>query len=399
MIPATGAAGPAVTNRSCSRSIQGTEPRDGKTRDKGIMKDQILIVEDESDTVELLRYNLEKENYGTLVARNGEDAIDAVQCHEPALVLLDIMLPELDGWEVCRVLRESSKGTALPIIMLTALSDEEARIKGLALGADDYVSKPFSIRELLLKVRKYIDQQQAANRLRVREREQETSLRYLVHEMKNAMTVIGGFSTLALKQEDSRSYLKPISTAAAHAESLLNDASLLTRLEKEGGPLPVEPIDLVPLIKDAVDMARDAAMKKRLEMIVAESAPYRVAANGTAARQVLVNLLSNAVKYNREGGKVRISCCERNDLIDVSIQDEGCGLRRDELPRIFEKFYRATGSEQVKGAGLGLYIVKLLMEAMGGRITARSDHGAGSTFIASFAKTNATPPSSREAAS
>jgi signal transduction histidine kinase len=104
---------------------------------------------------------------------------------------------------------------------------------------------------------------------------------------------------------------------------------------------------------------------------------------------VLLNLLSNAVKYNRDDGKVWISFDEQNDLMGVSIRDEGCGVRRDELPRIFDKFYRAAGSGQVKGAGLGLYIVKLLMEAMGGKITAKSDKDAGSTFIASFAKADA----------
>lgn len=354
-----------------------------------MMHNQILIVEDENDTVELLRYNLEKENYETLVARTGEDAIDAVQCHEPAVVLLDIMLPELNGWEVCRILRESSKGKAVPIIMLTALSDEEARIKGLALGADDYLSKPFSIRELLLKIRKYIDRQQAIKQIRTREREQETSLRYVVHEMRNALAVIGGFSTLALKKDDPRYYLKPINSAALHAECLLSDASLLARLEKAGGSLPTETIDAVALTREVVEMLRDTAKETQIEMADMKSAPSRVAANRTAVRQVLLNLLSNAVKYNRAGGKVRVSFDERNDLMDVSIRDEGCGIRCDELPRIFEKFYRATGSEQVKGAGLGLYIVKLLMEAMGGTITVRSDQGAGSTFMASFKRTDA----------
>ena len=299
------------------------------------------------------------------------------------------MLPKLSGWEVCRILRKSSKGKAVPIIMLTALSDEEARIKGLALGADDYLSKPFSIKELLLKIRKHIDRQQAIEQLQFREREQETSLRYMVHEMRNAMAVIGGFSTLALKKDDPRKYLKPINTAALHAECLLNDASFLARLEKQEGFLPTEAIDIVALTKDVVEMLRDTTKKTQVEIADMKSAPSCVAANRTAVRQVLLNLLSNAVKYNRDDGKVWVSFDEQNDLMGVSIRDEGCGVRRDELPRIFEKFYRAAGSGQVKGAGLGLYIVKLLMEAMGGKITVKSDKGAGSTFTASFAKANA----------
>jgi two-component system sensor histidine kinase/response regulator len=361
------------------------------------MNNQILIVEDENDTAELLRYNLEKENYETLVARNGEDAIAAAHCHEPAVVLLDIMLPKLDGWEVCRLLRASSRGGDVPIIMLTALSDEEARIKGLSLGADDYVAKPFSVKELLLKVRKYVDRQQAIKQLRTREREQETSLRYLVHEMRNAMAVIGGFSALALKKDDPRNCLKPVNAAALHAERLLNDASLLTRLEKTRGSLPGEALDLVALTEDVVEMLRPAAKKRGIEMVVMKNGPSSVMANSTAARQVLVNLLSNALKYNREGGRIWISFDEQGGSLEVSITDEGCGIRRDELPRIFEKFYRAAGSQQLKGSGLGLYIVRRLMEAMGGKVAVASDWGAGSTFIASFAKTNAAPGPAPEA--
>ncbi len=353
------------------------------------MNEQVLIVDDENDTIELLRYNLEKANYQPVIARNGEEAINAVQCHNPDVVLLDVMMPELNGWEVCRILRESSKGKSIPIIMLSALSEEDARIKGLALGADDYVSKPFSVRELLLKISRLVDRHQAAKLLRAREQDQDTSLRYLVHEMKNSLNVIGGFSSLALKKDDAHKHLRTIHTAAVHAESLLNDTSLLLRLEKEGGSLPVEPLDIVAMAKDVADMARDTAAKKHVETVVMKNTPSLVRAHRTAVRQVLVNLLSNAVKYNREGGRVWVYFDEQDDLITVSVKDEGCGIGCDELPKIFGKYYRAAGSERVKGAGLGLYIVKLFTEAMGGKITVVSDQGAGSTFTVSFTKTNA----------
>lgn len=353
------------------------------------MKKQILIVEDENDCAELLSYHLQKENYQTMIARNGEEAIDAVQCRTPDAILLDIMMPELNGWEVCRILRESTKGKTTPIIMLSALSDEEERIKGLSLGADDYVSKPYSMKELLLKVRKYIDRQQTMKQLKTREQEQDTAMQYMVHEMKNAMTVIGGYSTIALKKDDPRAYLKPINLAALHAESLLNDASLLSHLEKAGGRLPVEPIDLVATTSVVIDMLRDTAQKRRIEIVVMKSARLPVLAKKTAARQVLVNLLSNAIKYNREGGRVWIYFDEEEGMPSVSMRDEGNGIDRDELPRIFDKFYRVAGSEQIKGAGLGLYIVKILTEAMGGNVTVKSDRYAGSTFTVSLPKANA----------
>lgn len=137
------------------------------------MNEQILIVEDEQDTAELLRYNLEKSGYTAVRARNGEEAIDAVQCNAPDLVLLDIMMPELNGWEVCKVLRESSKGRTIPVIMLSALADEEARVKGLGLGADDYVTKPFSVKELLLRVGRQIKRRQDIRRFQAREMEKK----------------------------------------------------------------------------------------------------------------------------------------------------------------------------------------------------------------------------------
>jgi len=353
-----------------------------------MMKEQVLIVEDESDTVELLRYNLQKEMYQTVIARTGAEAINAIQCHMPDMVLLDIMLPEINGWEVCRMLRESAKDKSVPIIILTALSDEEARIKALTLGADDFLSKPFSIREILLKIRKLINRQQIVKHLQSKEQEHDTSLRYLVHELKNSMNVIGGFSALGLRKEEAQYYLRTINIAAAHAESLLNNASLLSRLEQQRGSLPSCPLDISALVEEVVAFFRDMAVKRHIDIVLINCKSSLITGNSTAVRQVLMNLLSNAVKYNRYGGKVWITVEEMNNQLDISVTDKGDGISGDEIPKIFDKFYRVTGSEQIKGAGLGLYVVKLLVEAMNAKIKVISTPGAGSTFTVSFQKTN-----------
>ncbi len=356
------------------------------------MKKDILIVEDDQDCAELLCFHLQKENYQTKIARNGEEAINAVQYQTPDVVLLDIMLPELNGWEVCRILRESSKGKCLPIIMLTALSDEEARIKGLSLGADDYISKPYSMKELLLKVRKHIDQQQTLRQLQARERELDTALRYVIHELLNSLNTIGGYSSLALRKDIGNKFMRTINSAAAHAESLLRDASLLSRLENRGEPLRSESIQIGSLVEEVVELFGDAAKKSNIEIVIVNSTMSSVWGNRTALRQVLINLLSNAIKYNRDRGKVWIYFGISAEQIDVSVKDEGCGILCDELPRIFDKFYRASGSEGRKGAGLGLYIVKLLAESMGGKITVVSNQGIGSTFTLSLRKANSASP-------
>jgi len=354
------------------------------TKDKAHMNEQVLIVEDEQDVAELLRYNLEKEKYRTIVALSGEEAIEAVRRQMPDFVLLDIMLPGLDGWEVCRIVRESANGKSVPIIILTALSSEEARIQGLTLGADDYVSKPFSIRELLLKIRKLIDRQQTLKMIMSKAQERDTSLRYLIHELKNSMNVIGGFSALALRKEESRDYLRTINAAAIHAESLLDNASLLSRIENQQGLLPVGPVDIGAMVEEAAAVFHDTAKNRQIEIIVENTKTSLVMGNSTAVKQVLLNLLSNAVKYNRHGGKVWVTMEEMNDGTDISIADEGFGMPSDTVAKIFDKFYRADGTESIKGAGLGLYIVKLLIEAMGGKVDVKSKQGVGSTFTVSF---------------
>lgn len=350
------------------------------------MQETILIVEDEPDVAEMIRYNLEKESYRTVVAYSGAEALKAAEAHAPDLVLLDIMLPDLNGWDVCQILRDREKTRSIPILMLTALSSEEARIKGLSLGADDFLAKPFSIRELLLRIRKMIDRQHTLRCLMEKEKEKDLSLRYLVHELKNSMTGIGGFSALALRKRDHESYLERINALAKHADSLLNDASLLSRLEMGGGSLPMDPVDMGILVEEVVDSFATLAKEGQIQMTFVDKIPSTVLGNTSALRQVLINLISNALKFSQQGATVIVGLSEEMHWIHLSVKDEGRGIPPQEIPKIFDRFYRATGSEQIQGAGLGLSVAKLLVEAMGGRILVESAVGTGSTFTVSLQK-------------
>ncbi len=337
------------------------------------MQETILIVEDEEDVAEMIRYNLEKESYRTVVAYSGAEALKAAEAHAPDLVLLDILLPDLSGWEVCRILRDSTENHSIPIVMLTALSSEEARIKGLTLGADDFVTKPFSIKELLLRIRNMIDRQHALRRVLKKEKEKDLSLKYLVHELKNSVTVIGGFSALAIRKKDPENYLERIAAVAKHADSLLNDASLLSRLETSEGSLPMDSMDIGALIEEVVDSYGDLAKQRQIEIALTNQTSPKVLGNATAIRQVLINLISNALKFSRAGGTVWISVTEDAQGAHLKVKDQGCGIAPKDLPRIFDRFYRAAGSEHIKGAG-----------AMAGKLSVESTLGAGSTFTASL---------------
>ncbi|MBE9503058.1 MAG: response regulator [Proteobacteria bacterium] len=345
------------------------------------MNEHVLIVEDEKDTVELLKYNLEKEGYKTEVAYNGEDALKAYKQHRPDLVLLDIMMPGIDGWEVCRELRR--KNRSIPVIMLTALSTEDERIKGLTIGADDYIPKPFSVRELLLKVKRFAEKESFIRG--IQSPADSDTLDYIVHELKNSLISLEGYSSLAMKKGDSGRYLPYIKDGARHMGNLLNDVSLLSMLEK-GEMLPLKSVSIMEEVKRVVDIFQEEAVKSRVDLSILNTSAATITGNATAVRQALLNLVSNAVKYNLAGGRVMVWLDDEAEFVKVRVKDTGIGIPPEEMPRIFDKRYRVRGGGQAKGNGLGLYIVDLLMKAMGGEIDVASKEGHGSTFTVSFRK-------------
>jgi two-component system, sensor histidine kinase and response regulator len=356
------------------------------------MNELVLIVEDEKDVVQLLRYNLQKAGYRTVVAYDGDQALSVARFGKPDLVLLDLMLPERDGWEVCRRMRANEQTAATPIIMITALDGEEFRLRGLQTGADDYIAKPFSVREVLLRVRKLLDRVAELRSHRLRRTEAETQISYLVHELKNGLSVIGGYTVLASEQDDTRDYLDRISTATQHMDQILSDASLLVRLEKGAPPPPLEPLALSEVIRDMLDSFRIAAGDKGITLHFTGMTGSRVWGERRAVCQMVTNLVSNAIKYNREGGAVWVRIDEQGNGVDLSVKDEGPGIPQDQQHRIFEKYYRCPGSERVKGSGIGLYVVKLLAGSIGGTVRVASDPVSGSTFTISFRKTGDAAP-------
>ena len=380
------------------------------------MKKQILIVEDENDCAELLSYHLQKDDYQTEIARNGKEAIEAVRRQTPDAILLDIMMPELNGWEVCRILRESTNGKSLPIIMLSALSDEESRVKGLALGADDYLAKPYSMKELLLKVRNHIDRQQTIKQLKVREQEQDTTLRYIVHELKGSLHVIGGFSSHALRKDDSNKYLKTINTAAFQAERVLNEAPIISLLATRGENLSIKQVDIGPLTSEADDCFHDAVIKKvayqqvsavSLISDIAEATrvliggkpvsvevttPFMdvmISTDNVKLRQILTNLVSNAVKFT-EQGTIAITLSVVGSWMEIAVSDTGIGIKEEDLHKLFIAYGRIEDAKtkRYEGMGLGLTISRNLAALLDGTISVTSIYGKGTTFIVSLPMQN-----------
>ncbi|MBI5444234.1 MAG: hybrid sensor histidine kinase/response regulator [Deltaproteobacteria bacterium] len=358
----------------------------------------VLIVEDEPEVGDLLEYNLERHGFTPLRAADGLTACRVIGSEHPDLVLLDLMLPDLDGREICRLVRanKDQRVSGTPILMLTALASAEDRVGGLALGADDYVAKPFAVEEIVLRVRKLIDRTRAEKASAARA---EAALKreaflldlqdMLFHELKNHLLVVSGFSGRLhehghlLDPEKRRSYSGAIHRSSRYLFGMAEDMLLLRRIERGDLELPDDCISPRDLVAPVAELFATALSERgsRLHLDLPPGLP-NLRVNAPSAKIVLSSLLDNAVKYGRDGGTVELSC-RPSDARNLSIRvaDDGLGIPEEEIPHIFEKFFRGGKETLLKnGTGLGLYFAKTLTEAMGGSIGVRSVVGEGAEF-------------------
>jgi signal transduction histidine kinase len=340
----------------------------------------VLIVEDEPEVAQILEFNLQAAGFETRTALDGLTACRLVGERPPNLILLDVLLPDLLGWEICRMIRGHNDPAVaqIPIVMLTALTTTEDRVRGLELGADDYLSKPFSVREVILRVRNLIDKRRSAESTArrlwdlERDRQADRDLQSLLfHELRNKLLVIGGFSNrLAAGVADgerSRGYADVIHQTAEYLSSLAEQVLLLRQVENRGLELPVEEVHLGELARNVAALHRGGAEEKGIRLSVEGATLGATArANPLALRVCLSNLVENAIRYSPPETGVVVRSGAGGGQAHLEVDDEGPGVPEDERDRVFDRFFRGANSHGVTGTGLGLYVVRTLARAMGG---------------------------------
>lgn len=357
----------------------------------------VLIVEDNKDLVQMLEYNLAQRQYTPLAAFDGLTACRMIEEEKPDLILLDLMLPDLNGWEICKMVRSHKyeEISETPIIMLTALDSPGDKLKGLELGADDYIPKPFAIKEVLLKVARQIRKSRTNQQLNTKIKELEWRQRnhkefqeILFHELRNQLLVIKGFSSRISKKQGVapgryRSYAGVIEKSSGFLYSMAEEIILLSKLEIGEYPLPFEEICMEETIRQIISiffrLAKEKDISIRFEK--AGEAP-KIRLNLAALKICLSNLIENAIKYSPPKTCVRVNLlCRKEKTVVLKIKDSGPGIPKEEMENIFKKFYRARNiKDKTKGTGLGLYITKSLVEKMGGTIRVFNGNRAGCCF-------------------
>jgi signal transduction histidine kinase len=351
---------------------------------------RIVLADDNADMRDYLR-RLLRPRYAVEAVPDGEAALAAVRAQRPDLVLADIMMPRMDGLELLRALRADPETASIPIVLLSARAGEEASVEGLEAGADDYLIKPFSARELLARVKVHVDMARAREQL---EREKEEFISLAAHDLKNPLAAIKGFAQVLQRQLTREGALAPdraafalhnIERTATRLNALIVELQDVTMIQA-GQPLPLQKasLDLAHLVREVVEQQRQTHTSHHLDLIL-PAEPLMLVGDAPRLERVLSNLLSNATKYSPVDTTIRVALSKDGEgsgaRAVLTVMDEGIGIPSSDIARIFDRFSRGSNvMSDIPGSGIGLASVRQIVEQHEGTVTVESDEGKGSTF-------------------
>ena len=360
-----------------------------------------LIVDDDPIGARLVRKHLQHAGHDVVIRADGQSGLDRALADPPDLVILDVMMPGLDGFEVCRALRAVEATRDLPIIFLSARSDLRDRVAGLDQGAVDYLVKPFEPEELLarvriaLRTRRLQDELRRANaELRAADQNRRELVSMLAHDIRGLLGAVSSAVELAradLEELPSRDAHRFLGIAERNTTELVELATNLLdsyRLD-EGRLRPrLGPVDLADVAEDVVDRLAGQARHRDVRVVVVGHPVDGAMGDRDVLSRVLLNLVSNAVKFSPPGGTITIDL--ESGLTApggtagsvVSVRDEGPGIALADRARLFERFtpLALPNGNRPVGSGLGLAFCRKVMDLIGGEIWVESEPGRGSTF-------------------
>lgn len=361
---------------------------------------KVLVVDDEPSNLQLLGQILQ-EQYQLSFATDGTKALDVAWKVKPDIILLDIMMPTMDGYETCKLLKENATLQNIPIIFISALDETMDKVKAFELGGVDYVTKPFQFEEVVARVGTHLQlrQQQmeieaqkhqlqdSYDRLRELEQLRDNLVHMIVHDMRSPLMGINGMLKI-LKDEmaDALDEQQAIDfdwalTSGHVLQEMISSLLDISRMEAGNMPLAKEATDLRTIVKDALTSM--VALVKECQVTFEQAgSPLSAVCDPEIVRRIIVNLVANAIKFTPPTGEVRIDLSTHSAGVRVSVTDTGPGIPPEYREKIFEKFgmVEIKREGKIPSTGLGLTFCKLAVEAHGGQIGVESEVGKGSTF-------------------
>jgi two-component system, sensor histidine kinase and response regulator len=362
----------------------------------------ILIVDDAPKNIQVVANTLNKENYKLFYANNGKTAIEKLDNIDYDLILLDIMMPDIDGFEVCRQLKGKPEHKDIPVIFLTAKSDEESIIKGFEVGGVDYITKPFNKTELLIRVKthlelyysrkklKYMNEKLAEYNKKLTHSNQELDqfASVVAHDLKSPLIAVLNYLEIInvsysdkLSEEDS-SLSKEVMERSRSMTDMIDELLAYSKLSKANKDFDI--CDTETIINKAMDNLFMDIEKSGAE-ISYESVP-NIFGNESQLISLFQNLISNAIKYNDKKPIIHITSREEENQWVFSVKDNGIGIDPKNKDNVFRIFTRLHSDNEFSGTGLGLSFCRKIVHNHGGEIWLESETGKGSEFLFSIGK-------------
>lgn len=357
---------------------------------------KVLVVEDDRLNAKILAGILQPEGYDVVTVESGEAALARYPEVQPALVLLDVVMPGIDGYETCRRLRATYDDNCAPIIFITAKGESDDVVEGLSAGGADYLPKPFRPKEAVARIKVHLQnrrlieaQRRLVDQLNKSNAEKNRVLGMVAHDLRNPLGSISGLAdwlrdgTVGDLTDEQRGLVDNIHVASQTMLDLINQ--LLDATVIQAGELRInrQPAALRELLEKSVYLNSINAAKKQTK-ITFDSAgcPAALVIDEKKIKQVVDNLLSNAVKFSPKGSVVSVTVGQSATHCTIAVRDQGPGIPENERSRLFQDFgttsVRPTAGEQ--SIGLGLAICKKIAEAHGGTIGAENQPGGGCVF-------------------
>jgi signal transduction histidine kinase len=350
----------------------------------------ILVVDDAPENLKILMGMLTGAGCRVRPAPNGPLALRAAREAPPDLILLDIQMPAMDGFEVCRQLKRDERLAEIPVIFLSAFTDPATKVRAFEAGGVDYVSKPFSVDEVLARVGTHLklvrgerELRRSYRELQEAERLRDSLVHMLVHDLRSPLQALALF--LPSLAEQVQAGLEPVWQARLDKAQgaidrliqMVSEVLDVSRLEAGQMPLVLEALDLAQVAREALDHLQPLAGQRELRL----EADGRVTAWGDRRLvfRIFQNLLGNALKFTPDGGQVRVLLRQEGPWAGARVEDDGSGIPLEAQARVFEKFGQA-GAETAWSTGLGLPFCRLAVTAQGGRMGLESEPGRGSRF-------------------
>jgi two-component system sensor histidine kinase/response regulator len=359
-----------------------------------IQKNSILIVDDNPMNVLLTETILKNNGYLTYTALSGLKAIDLLTEVIPSLILLDVMMPDMDGLQVCRKIKENQKWKDIPIIFLTANTQTEDVVRGFDAGGVDYITKPFKGEELLVRVKNHLELFHSRHTIMEMNKNRDKLYSIIAHDIRSPLSGIqqtidaidqGFFDP---NTEDFRDLIHQLGIRTRETSTLLNSLLQWTRFQGEFVSIQMKPTNLFLLLTNCVLLLEANARNKDITIKIDLDENYTALCDEVSIHTVFRNILSNAIKFTPNNGMILITSEQNDKYINIVIADTGVGIEEKMLQKILsaDELISTSGTNNEQGTGLGLIMVRDFVKKNNGILNITSTLGEGTTIKISLPK-------------